>query len=60
MPTALVRARQSHFITARIDRGFVVFCCSLAVLPIVLALLLFALCYFGAISLEQINDAFWD
>jgi hypothetical protein len=60
MPIALPNTQHAHFMTAPQDRDFVVFCCSLAVLPIFMALLLFALCHFGVISLEQINDAFCD
>jgi hypothetical protein len=60
MPIALPNASHAHFMAAPQDRDFVIFCCSLAVLPIFLALLLFVLCHFSMISLEQINDAFSD
>jgi hypothetical protein len=56
----LCQTLSTHILTAPTDRDFVVFCCSLAVLPIFMALLLFVPCYFSLISLEQINDAFCD
>jgi hypothetical protein len=57
MPIVLPYTEQAKFAVAPLNREFALLCAALA-LPILVGLLLFALCHFNAISVDQINDAF--
>ncbi len=57
MPVALQSAQQANSFTP-IQWEVAVFCCGLAVLPLLAAVLLFLLWHFNLISLDEINSAF--